>query len=422
MGPMARPMGPMFRPMGPMYRPMPKPRPRIRGKHRGKTGYFFTVHGSCAYFVRGGFQRFSGVSFCRPTVASNGINSCTYAYDGRCDDGRSGSHSSACRYGTDQNDCQYTSPAAPIQTGPNSCQYAYDNQCDDGRLYAQSSTCDYGTDDYDCNRLVTPTPQPNPAQEPDYVATQIKVNVPYGSQIQINGNSVKQTTTSTEFTNYQLSDAQITSTNISVQIAEKDGFHKVTRQVFLKGGDSHEYNFFNVGSQRQKNTNGNTSITINAPIGSQLTISGKIVTMNTQTKVFNATNIQTGMISRGFQLRVAYKALTSRGYETITHDRSISLVGGEDHYLDFANEGSIGTAYLYNSLNIATLGACEKGVSANLALYGGDYYKLTQYNILVDENNCTDATALNWVDNGPTIYYAVSVDISEQWCICIQAE
>ena len=407
--PQPRPMVKPMRPMGPKFRPMPKPRPKARPQYRGKTGYFFTSRGSCAYFLRGNFQRFTLKSYCRPLIAGTGSNSCTYAYDGRCDDGRSGSHSSACRYGTDQNDCKYTKPLAPIPTGPNSCQFAYDKQCDDGRLYAQSSTCDYGTDQYDCNRIFGPAPQPNPV-EPNYVATQIKVNVPYGSQIKVNGNSVKQTTTSTEFTKYNLSDAQITSTNISVQIAEKDGYHTASRKVYLKGGESHEYNFFNVNSQRQKNANGKTSISIKAPKGSQLTISGKIVNMGTQVKVFNATNIQPGMISQGFKLKVTYKALTSKGYESITHDRSFTLVGGEDHYLDFANEGSIGIANLYTSLNTAALGACEKGVNVDLALYGGDYYRLTKYNILVDESNCADSNALNWVKVGPVTYYAISVD------------
>jgi protease YdgD len=71
-------------------------------------------------------------------------NSCQYAYDGECDDGRAGADTDSCGFGTDCSDCEYASAC------DNSCQYAYDGECDDGRAGSSTSTCSYGTDCNDC--------------------------------------------------------------------------------------------------------------------------------------------------------------------------------------------------------------------------------------------------------------------------------
>lgn len=92
-------------------------------------------------------------------------NSCRYANDGECDDGRPGAHTSVCAYGTDCNDC---GPAAvghqaqvQVQAGggicTNTCRHANDNECDDGRPGAHTSLCALGSDCNDCG--------PAPAQQ-----------------------------------------------------------------------------------------------------------------------------------------------------------------------------------------------------------------------------------------------------------------
>ncbi len=58
------------------------------------------------------------------TIGDGGANSCRFANDNSCDDGRPGSSYSACPAGTDENDCSETTLA-------NSCQFANDNSCDD---------------------------------------------------------------------------------------------------------------------------------------------------------------------------------------------------------------------------------------------------------------------------------------------------
>jgi hypothetical protein len=86
------------------------------------------------------------------------INTCQYANDGECDDGRPGAHTSACPYGSDCNDCGYAAQQSyqgggyQQQTGGcyDSCQHARDGECDDGRPGAHTSLCAYGTDCTDC--------------------------------------------------------------------------------------------------------------------------------------------------------------------------------------------------------------------------------------------------------------------------------
>lgn len=72
--------------------------------------------------------------------------SCRWTNDGACDDGRPGSSTSICAYGTDENDC------AGIDFS-NSCRWANDNYCDDGRAGSFTSLCEWGSDENDCNAL-----------------------------------------------------------------------------------------------------------------------------------------------------------------------------------------------------------------------------------------------------------------------------
>jgi hypothetical protein len=87
------------------------------------------------------------------------INSCQYANDGECDDGRPGAHTSACPYGTDCNDCGYAQGGTVYQQGGgyssggcyDTCQHARDGECDDGRPGSHTALCAYGTDCTDCS-------------------------------------------------------------------------------------------------------------------------------------------------------------------------------------------------------------------------------------------------------------------------------
>ena len=75
-------------------------------------------------------------------------NSCTWAYDGACDEGLFG----LCSNGTDCSDCGDCPDGGSSGGGEcsNTCVTAYDGDCDDGRPGADYSICDYGTDCADC--------------------------------------------------------------------------------------------------------------------------------------------------------------------------------------------------------------------------------------------------------------------------------
>ncbi len=84
-------------------------------------------------------------------------DSCQYSRDGECDDGRPGASYSVCRSGTDCTDCGPVSataaPTTPRTAGggcDDSCRYARDGECDDGRPGAVTSACSPGTDCTDC--------------------------------------------------------------------------------------------------------------------------------------------------------------------------------------------------------------------------------------------------------------------------------
>ena len=93
-------------------------------------------------------------------VANGGVveqptcsDTCQFANDGECDDGRAGAISAACATGTDCNDCDRTGPpAGPPQCSSNNngCEYADDDICDEGE--ENSDFCVAGSDSRDCGR------------------------------------------------------------------------------------------------------------------------------------------------------------------------------------------------------------------------------------------------------------------------------
>lgn len=74
-------------------------------------------------------------------------NTCAYANDGECDDGRDCAVTALCALGTDSNDCVGVGGCDPA----NSCVYAFDGECDDGRTGSVTNLCDPGTDSSDCD-------------------------------------------------------------------------------------------------------------------------------------------------------------------------------------------------------------------------------------------------------------------------------
>lgn len=87
-------------------------------------------------------------------------NSCQYANDGACDDGRPGAAFNVCAFGTDCSDCAGVTGGSGGGAGgsgggscSNTCQYANDGTCDDGRPGARFSLCSFGTDCADCAGL-----------------------------------------------------------------------------------------------------------------------------------------------------------------------------------------------------------------------------------------------------------------------------
>ncbi|MBL6990490.1 MAG: trypsin-like peptidase domain-containing protein [Bacteriovoracaceae bacterium] len=80
------------------------------------------------------------------SAAPDTSNSCRYANDGVCDDGRPGAPYNVCAAQTDENDCASLSEN-------NTCRYAHDGECDDGRPGAAYNVCDFGTDTADCREI-----------------------------------------------------------------------------------------------------------------------------------------------------------------------------------------------------------------------------------------------------------------------------
>ncbi|MBX3248350.1 MAG: hypothetical protein KF901_14315 [Myxococcales bacterium] len=87
-------------------------------------------------------------TFGAEAVVAQCTNTCTYAFDGDCDDGGPGADYSLCEYGTDCDDCGPRSGGGSLCT--DTCRHAFDGDCDDGGPGSDYSICDYGTDCGDC--------------------------------------------------------------------------------------------------------------------------------------------------------------------------------------------------------------------------------------------------------------------------------
>ena len=74
-------------------------------------------------------------------------DSCEFANDGVCDDGRTCAGTNVCAFGTDASDCL---GVVDCDDPSNSCYYANDGECDDGRDGASTDICNPGTDENDC--------------------------------------------------------------------------------------------------------------------------------------------------------------------------------------------------------------------------------------------------------------------------------
>jgi hypothetical protein len=90
-------------------------------------------------------------------IASQGDDSCLFSRDGECDDGSWPGFPGLCAADTDATDCSLPFPGSdgPTPTPPpppdgsdpaNSCRWANDGACDDGR-YGGPVYCAAGTDD-----------------------------------------------------------------------------------------------------------------------------------------------------------------------------------------------------------------------------------------------------------------------------------
>ena len=96
------------------------------------------------------------------SLCSDDTAGCPYTADGDCDDGGPGHDYDICAFGADCTDCGPREPAAlppspppPPSLSPgvlcsNSCTYATDGDCDDGGSGSEYELCDFGTDCTDC--------------------------------------------------------------------------------------------------------------------------------------------------------------------------------------------------------------------------------------------------------------------------------
>jgi len=112
-----------------------------------------------------------------PTPAPPGTvivchDSCSWRFDGVCDDGGEGSSSGACPFGSDCTDCgrRFEAASDDAVTGgacTNTCAYPSDSLCDDGGEGSDYSICELSTDCADCGgRVLPPHPPPLPPAPP----------------------------------------------------------------------------------------------------------------------------------------------------------------------------------------------------------------------------------------------------------------
>jgi hypothetical protein len=100
-----------------------------------------------------------------PGGSSDGacMDTCPWAFDGECDDGGPGSLYAVCALGTDCGDCGprsggSTSPDGPADDGSgwsggtciDTCTWAFDGECDDGGPGSLYAVCPLGSDCADC--------------------------------------------------------------------------------------------------------------------------------------------------------------------------------------------------------------------------------------------------------------------------------
>ena len=81
------------------------------------------------------------------------LNTCQFADDGECDDGRAGAISAVCAAGSDCNDCDGGGGGGlpACSTANNGCQFADDNECDESD---GGGACPDGSDSNDCGRCL----------------------------------------------------------------------------------------------------------------------------------------------------------------------------------------------------------------------------------------------------------------------------
>ena len=100
------PMPTTVRPVQATYvsAPAPQPQPQPQQVYVGGGGGGQAVGGE-AYVGAGGVGVGGGVYVTPSTASGACFNTCRYANDGECDDGRPGAHTGLCSYGSDCNDC-----------------------------------------------------------------------------------------------------------------------------------------------------------------------------------------------------------------------------------------------------------------------------------------------------------------------------
>ena len=82
-------------------------------------------------------------------------DSCEFAFDGECDDSRPGAVTDFCAPGTDSSDCEGVDDGTDggFPVCEDTCEFPFDGECDDGRDGAVSDLCLPGTDCTDCGPL-----------------------------------------------------------------------------------------------------------------------------------------------------------------------------------------------------------------------------------------------------------------------------
>lgn len=161
--------------------------------------------------------------------------------------------------------------------------------------------------------------------------TVLKVRLPEESRFYVNGRPTTTEGAEREFVAKRLVPGQTYTFKVKA-VLEKDG-QTIERDqiVSLRGGDHHEI-AFDFSEPRQAIT----SVAIHAPENAKIILAGTPANRGGETRVFSTRRLKSGETWEDYKV----VAIIEKDGETITQEKSLTIVGGENHEINFDFENS----------------------------------------------------------------------------------